>query len=270
MNHYEQKQQARRERYEELAEKNQAASEASFQGACDATAGIPFGQPILVGHHSEGRHRAALNRSDNRMRKGCELSDKAKYYADKAAGVGKAGISSDDPEAIKKLRIKLNNLERDQKTMKAINAAWRKEGKPQPDEQPKWQNIADAVGMADNDLNRLRLDMARDPLDRAPFTYQLSNNNGNMKRIRERIEQLQQAPTETTEEQHGDVTVIHNTEENRIQLIFPGKPSAEIRSILKSNGFRWSPYNTAWQRHLNNAGIYAAEQALAKIEVIHE
>jgi hypothetical protein len=33
-----------------------------------------------------------------------------------------------------------------------------------------------------------------------------------------------------------------------VQLIFPGKPSDEIRARLKSNGFRWSPTAGAWQR----------------------
>lgn len=33
---------------------------------------IPFGQPILVGHHSEKRHRSHLNKIDTNMRKGVE------------------------------------------------------------------------------------------------------------------------------------------------------------------------------------------------------
>jgi hypothetical protein len=31
-------------------------------------------------------------------------------------------------------------------------------------------------------------------------------------------------------------------------MIFPGKPSEEIRTELKRNGFRWSPMAGAWQR----------------------
>ncbi len=263
MNHYEQKQQARRERYEELAEKNQAASEASFQGSRDATAGIPFGQPILVGHHSEGRHRSALKRSDDRMRKGCELADKAKYYAGKAAGVGKAGISSDDPEAVTKLQAKIDSAIALQGRMKATNKVIKSK---KLTEAEKITQLDEQQGISEFNA---RLLMEPDFCGRIGFpSYELTNNNANIRRMKLRIEELRQAPTETTEEQRGDVTVIHNTEENRIQLVFPGKPSAEIRSVLKSNGFRWSRYNTAWQRHLNNAGIYAAEQVLTKIKAI--
>lgn len=32
-------------------------------------------------------------------------------------------------------------------------------------------------------------------------------------------------------------------------MIFPDKPSEEVRKILKSNGFRWSPTYGAWQRN---------------------
>ena len=96
-------------------------------------------------------------------------------------------------------------------------------------------------------------------------SYSLQNNNGNMHRVRERIEQLKQAPTETKSQSFGDIQVVENVEENRLQIIFPGKPSAEVRQILKSHGFRWSRYNTAWQRHLNNAGRYAVDCVMKKI-----
>ena len=50
-----------------------------------------------------------------------------------------------------------------------------------------------------------------------------------------------------------------NQEENRIQILFDGKPDAGIRSELKHAGFRWAPSQGAWQRMLNQNGIYAAD-----------
>lgn len=57
--------------------------------------------------------------------------------------------------------------------------------------------------------------------------------------------------------------VVRNKEDMRLQLIFDGKPSAETRSMLKSNGFRWAPSNSAWQRLLNGNSEFALKQ-LAK------
>ncbi|MFQ8806390.1 MAG: DUF3560 domain-containing protein [Alistipes indistinctus] len=52
------KRQARISRYEALARKAECASQSAFKQSQNAVAGIPPGQPILVGHHSEKQHRA--------------------------------------------------------------------------------------------------------------------------------------------------------------------------------------------------------------------
>jgi hypothetical protein len=78
--------------------------------------------------------------------------------------------------------------------------------------------------------------------------YQLSNNNANINRIKDRITQLEQRAQDTTEEhQIGDIQIIDNVEENRIQIFFPDIPSPEIRSKLKSEGCRWARSNGCWQ-----------------------
>lgn len=61
---------ARAERAERLA----ASREASAHQIAD---GIPLGQPILVGHHSEGRHRRDLARMNSNQEKAYELRQKA-------------------------------------------------------------------------------------------------------------------------------------------------------------------------------------------------
>lgn len=39
-------------------------------------------------------------------------------------------------------------------------------------------------------------------------------------------------------------------------------PDADTRDALKSNGFRWSPRNKAWQRQLTQNAEYAARRVL--------
>ena len=72
MNNYEQRQEARRVRLEKAAERAQAESASRFQRMNEMQDSIPLGQPILVGHHSEKRHRRDLARIDANMRRGVE------------------------------------------------------------------------------------------------------------------------------------------------------------------------------------------------------
>ena len=96
----------------------------------------------------------------------------------------------------------------------------------------------------------------------APF--QLTNNNANIRRIKQRIVELDASQAqEPAEYEINGVRVVENVDDNRLQILFDGKPPAEVRQRLKSNGFRWSPYAGAWQRQLNNGARYAAQRALA-------
>jgi hypothetical protein len=259
MNDYERKQQERKERYEELAESHRKRSNERYNEARKIGSLIPFGQPILVGHHSERGHRSALKKIDNNMRKSIEHDETADYYEQKAKSVGKGGISSDDPDAIKKLQSKLDDLEATQTLMKAANLAIRKK------DVEKGNVELVKLGFTDGQISSLREGDFAGRIGFAP--YQLQNNNANIRRIRERIEQLQKAAErEHQEREYSDVKLVQNVEENRIQIIFPDKPNDAILGELKANGFRWSPKNNAWQRHLNNAGIFKAKKIAEWIE----
>ena len=124
---FEARRQNRKDRYEELADKNRQQSEERYEAAKDIGSGmppsrIPLGQPILVGHHSERGHWADLERIDNNMRKSVEHKDKARYYEHKAQTIDNdRAIYSDDPEAIQKLKQRLSDLEEHQAWMKTIN-----------------------------------------------------------------------------------------------------------------------------------------------------
>lgn len=57
--------------------------------------------------------------------------------------------------------------------------------------------------------------------------------------------------------------IIRNKEEMRLQLVFDGKPAEKTREILKTNGFRWAPSQSAWQRLLNDNSEYALKRIAA-------
>ena len=98
----------------------------------------------------------------------------------------------------------------------------------------------------------------------APFeAYELTNNNATIKRTRERVAALEaeaaRAAAGGTEDHEGKgYTLRENTDICRIQFIFDGKPDDDVRSLLKSHGFKWSPREGAWQRLLNDNARSAA------------
>ncbi|HDQ4405507.1 TPA: DUF3560 domain-containing protein [Pseudomonas aeruginosa] len=265
MNEYEQKQADRRERLQERADKAASESTALYAAARKRAEAIPFGQPILVGHHSERRDRnfrAGINRMTE---KSFALSDKAEHYQQKAAAVGTGGISSDDPDAIIKLRAELEQCEAAQARMKAANKAIRTAKTPD-----KQVPALVALGFSEAEAHSL---LKGDFCGRVGFpAFQLSNNNANMTRIKKRIAELEaRRSRETVEVETEGYTYREDTEENRVMFQFDGKPADEVRDLLKRHAFKWSPSRGAWVRQLNNAGIYAGKQVregLAKLKAV--
>lgn len=66
-----------------------------------------------------------------------------------------------------------------------------------------------------------------------------------------------QTPQESREREIKGIRIVENTEENRLQLFFDGKPAPEIIALLKNNAFKWSPRFQAWQRILTPNAKYA-------------
>ena len=54
--------------------------------------------------------------------------------------------------------------------------------------------------------------------------------------------------------------------DGRVRFKFDGKPDAEVISVMKSNGFKWSPKNKAWQRQNTPNGLWAARRAQKELE----
>lgn len=254
---YAQRQERRRDRLESAAERAAREADSRFTRARSAIAGIPSGQPILVGHHSERRHRRDLAKHDQNMRAGIDAQERAQDLAGRAASVGTGGISSDDPEALVKLREKLAGMTKLQEVMKAANRVIRKH-KAQETAVPELV----ALGFGEVQARKL---LTPDFCGRIGFAdYETKNNNANMRRVRERIAVLEreaaQAQEEEGERARSQRGVVYRIEDNRVQLVFPGKPEEAVRARLKQHGFRWSPAAGAWQRHLNNAGRYWASE----------
>ena len=262
MNSYEAKQEARRQRYLDRAANAEKEFEATHERAHQMAQTIPFGQPILVGHHSEKRDRNFRNKIHDTFGKAFAALDKAKHYEDKAASVGRGGISSDDPDAIKKLRAELANAENSHAKMKAANVAIRKNAT----QEARLAALVE-IGFSETDAKELIVPNCMGHVGFA--SYSLSNSNANMTRIKKRIAELERtANRQTKEEEAEGYTYREDTEENRVMFIFDGKPDEDVRQILKSHGFKWSPRRSAWVRQLTGNALFSArlvKETLAKL-----
>lgn len=238
------------ERLEERAAATRQQESALWNKARDMARIIPFGQPILVGHHSEQRDRNYRKRIENTHRKAYathQEADRLEYRAEAAAS--NTAISSDDPLAVVKLLEKIEAAEQEQARMRAANKIIHKHGE---NDLPAIMELQE-LGFTRKQARELwKPDFAR----RRGFPpYALRNNNANIRRMQQRVADLRaqaaaRGPDEEEEVLPG-VTVVRSTEDNRLRLVFDGKPPAAIRDILKANGWRWSRANMAWQRHLN-------------------
>ncbi|MGO3743934.1 MAG: DUF3560 domain-containing protein [Alcaligenes aquatilis] len=263
MNTYEAKQAARKENYETRAARARQQSDAVHVQAQTMAQAIPFGQPILVGHHSERGDRRYRERISRGYEKSFELQKKAEHYADKAASVGKGGISSDDPAAIEKLKAKMAQLQQAQDVMKKLNAIIRRHAKADTETRVA---VLVASGLVD-EANARQL-ITPDFAGRIGFaSYQLQNNNANIRRIADRIKALEKVADRPETERSGDgYTYREDPQENRAMFLFDGKPAKETRDVLKRHGFRWSPTRSAWVRQLTGNAQWAARDVIRFLE----
>lgn len=263
---YEERQARRKAGLERAAEKAQKAASDAYGVTKEIVEMLPMGQPILYDHHSAPRHRKLLEKMDRKMRESINQTERANDLASRAAAVGTAGISSDDPQAIEKLQQKIADAEHSQAVMKAANAAIR-----------KTKGKGDDARLAALIAAGLTEEQARDAMTPDCFggigfaSYALSNNNANINRMKVRLVQLvREAEAPTGEIERTECGVVHQVADNRVQVVFPGKPNREMCQFMRAHGFRWAPSAGAWQRHQNSAGRFHAHLVIEAIKAGRE
>ena len=173
-------------------------------------------------------------------------------FAAEALEKGAAYAVVDDPAAVTKLKTKLAKLEAAQQTMKDVNAYWRKH-----------KTLKDCPYLTEEEIAKAEAAMGSDcHLEDKPFaSYSLSNNNANIRRIKERITELEKRSSSAAPAgwEFDGGKVVMNTDENRIQVFFDEKPDNDTRTELRGAAFKWAPSQGAWQRQLTDNAIRAAK-----------
>lgn len=167
------------------------------------------------------------------------------------------------PTELEKAVNDLAACKKNHETMKAANAIIRK---------AKGSDtcIPDliALGIKEIDAHQL-LHPKFDYYGKGYQTFYLTNNNANIKRLEERVKMLQskeqmkekiEAGAATPEITINGAIIRQDFADDRLKIIFDGKPAQNVINALKSSGFRWSPFLKCWCRKLTNDAGHAAKR----------
>lgn len=215
---------------------------------------------------AEKANNAEMNRSTeyfdhfNKVKKAIE---KERYYETHPEA---RPISNSDDDALSRLKDKLAKLEAERVTNNAINKIVRR--KPKNEATPEKLEELRKLGLSEKGLHQIFEPDFCGRIGVSPYVNQ--NLGGNIKRVKERIESLEKTKQLKTEriDLGNDVFVTQDPEAMRVFFEFDGKPSDEIRTLLKSKGFRWTPSQGHWGRKLTGNASHAARQVMEALKAV--
>jgi hypothetical protein len=197
-------------------------------------------------HNYEERRNSRIRQANNQAAKD---EKKAETIASSNT------IYSDDPEALAKLREKLADREAIHAFMRASDkflCSGDKEGflKVPGASAKLWEQLT-----------------AVNSYTQTGFPgFAFKNSRAEIERLKKWIEHLEAQNTQKTKETViNGVRLLENAEANRVQLIFDGIPSKDVRKKLKGNGFKWCPTEGAWQRYLSPTASAIAKSILNQL-----
>lgn len=268
---YEEKRQARIDRLRARAEKKRAfASENDLSLYGEAKSGIPLGQPILVGHHSERRHRKHLERIENKVRKGFEAAEYADRLEQRAdAAENRTAIDSDNPEALKLIDEKIVRLQESVDYSKKINKLFSRYGL----KNDIFQAIEHFKTLGDTDSKYIvkylsSMTHCYSCKELRMFTLSTSNTTAEIRRLKKRREGLKvvQSGFESFKVNGISVELV----DGQVQVEFGFKPDEETRQKLKRSplALKWSSYSKRWVRKHTEAtaGRYFKSELIKVLE----
>ena len=211
--------------------------------------------PMITGpaNFPTRRNDKAYSSYENKVRENAKFRDKV------VAGIGKRWRKESIADAGGERAVLEKKLKKEQENhqqMKDINAIMRKKSSD-ADKRKQMENI----GVSDTLIKDV---FKPDFMGRTGFAgFHLQNSNARIKSAKERLALMdKQAATSVTSTIINGVKVVDNTDDNRIQLFFDGKPDDDMRKKLKGSGWRWAPSVGAWQRVRTNNAIDSAKRIL--------
>lgn len=125
----------RADRFDDYSSKRADEAEGAREAVSRIADGIPFGQPILVGHHSERHARRDAEKIENGMRRAVKLWETSQYWQDRAKGAIRHAKYKERPDVrarrIKGIEADVRKMDRADKETEAQARLWALIDKPE-------------------------------------------------------------------------------------------------------------------------------------------
>ena len=161
---------------------------------------------------------------------------------------------------VERLQEKLDSLTRAQEMMKAANKIIRNK------KLAEVEKVDELVALGFSEQASLEL-MEPDFCGRIGFAdYALRNNLAKIKDTEAKMKRhAAMASKEDTEKEYSWGILRTDYSDERYRFIFDGKPAQEVIDLMKSNAFKWSRANGAWQRQITTNSRYAVGRMVEKL-----
>lgn len=248
MNKYEERRDAKVERLKKRIESKKAfAAENDLSLYGEDKSGIPLGQPILVGHHSEKRHRKHLERIERKVRAGYMASREAERLEAQLEGaLNRTAIDSDNPLAVELIEKKIERLEKTRIIHKKYNELLKQASNPIEFSEMiknKFPEIDDPVDFAQKLWGK-----DAEKKEGVPhwFFVNLGSQINRLKKRLVAVKKLNDNEFKPIIKNGIKIELI----ESRISITFDEVPNESLRNKLKASplAFKWAPSVKKWVR----------------------
>jgi len=219
-------------------------------------ASVPSVMITGAGNFPVKRKEKQNNARDNWYKQYGNLFGDENYMYNKIEGIiTNKAIYANENNAVGKLKQKLCRLEEAQQKMKLQNAYYRKN-----------KSMKGYTGLSNAQAEALDTAINKTYYKKPHASFELSNNLASINQVKTRISNLGKAKnSERSYKKVSGINVVENKDLMRIQLFFDSKPDENTRDLLKKNGFKWSPTQSAWQRQITSNGQRATNKILNEL-----
>lgn len=159
------------------------------------------------------------------------------------------------------MQEKLENAEKLQATMKGCNKIIRSK---KLSESEKAAKIREEHNLTDEKIGEIFTPNYMGDIGYEP--WRLSNNSANIRRMKQRVAELQRKESTKTSQIDFDGGIItDNAEDDRVQIDFDANPGEETIAELRGEGWRWAPSVALWQRQRTPRAIESAKRITGAI-----